>query len=134
MLQYPRLAALSVALGLILTGPLQAAGSAQEKDSVYSWGRWEVLAPAAGGVPSVSAMQIETGVELRPGDAASLTPGFEAAESPSGPAVDEPVVVPNPPDSPPPVGDPRTDPPVVGEPIVVPNPPDAPPPTGGPRG
>ncbi|RRQ22572.1 hypothetical protein D6C00_11915 [Thiohalobacter thiocyanaticus] len=68
---------------LCFTGPAVAGAPGAENDSVHSWGRWETLAPAAGGVPDVSALQLETGVELRPGDAAVLTPGFRS-EPPAG--------------------------------------------------
>lgn len=104
-------------------GAAVAGAPGEESDSVYSWGRWETLAPAAGGVPDVSALQLETGVELRPGDAAVLTPGLRSDPPGDGgsepPAqVEEPVVVPNPPDSAPPVGDPRTSSLGAGEPVL----------------
>ncbi|BAZ94970.1 hypothetical protein TspCOW1_32200 [Thiohalobacter sp. COW1] len=141
MRRYLKLVTLCSGLLPALTGAVQAAGSGQEEDSVYSWGRWEVLAPAAGGMPALTAVQVESGVELRPGDAATLTPRFQAVDPTGGGGgnepptqIEEPVVVPNPPGSPPPVGDPRTSPQGDGEPVVVPNPPGAPPPSGGPRG
>ena len=145
--------------GLLLTPLAQAAapgnGQDQDEDSVYTWGRWEVLAPAAGGTPPVSVPQFEAPVQLRAGDSAALTGEFEnvepaeapvvvpnppSAPPPSGdprtslPVVEEPVVVPNSPSAPPPSGDPRMSQPVVEEPVVVPNSPSAPPPSGGPRG
>ena len=82
MLHHTRLVLLSAAMSLTLAGPLQAAAPAQQQDSVHSWGRWEVLAPAAGGVPTASALPVEAGVELRPGEAANLTPQFQAVNTP----------------------------------------------------
>ncbi|HSH28375.1 MAG TPA: hypothetical protein VK971_00585 [Thiohalobacter sp.] len=139
MLQYPKLVSLSAVLGLILVGPLAAGEPVDKEDSVHSWGRWEVLAPAAG-VPTVSSLPVESGVELRPGEAATLTPGFRTIDQAGAgggsepPAQGrEPVVVPNPPGSEPPVGDPRPGFPRGGKPLVVPNAPAAPPPAGDPR-
>lgn len=94
MLLYPKFMVLTVSLGLCLATPLQAAGSTQNEDSVHSWGPWETLAPAAGGVPTVAALPVESGVELRPGEAAVLTPRFQAVDQNDGGS--EPVVVKNP--------------------------------------
>lgn len=97
MLQYPKRLSLSAALLLGLSGMAATVGAeTPEQDSVHSWGRWEVLAPAAGGVPTASVLPVESGVELRPGEATSLTPGFRAANSNNDGGGSEPVVVENP--------------------------------------
>ncbi|MAT65142.1 MAG: hypothetical protein CMN57_05820 [Gammaproteobacteria bacterium] len=95
MRRYLKLVTLCSGLLPALTGPVQAAGSGQDEDSVYSWGRWEVLAPAAGGMPTLTAVQIESGVELRPGDAATLTPRFQTVD-PDGGGTEPPAQVPEP--------------------------------------
>ena len=121
-----QLSALSVALTLGVVQPVCSAGQGQ--DSVYTWGRWAVLSPAAGGPPPyVPALTPDALYNARPEEAIEFSPQVLGLEAPG--------VVPNPPGEPPPSGDPRSNPPpVIPTPIVVPNPPGVPPPTGDPRG
>lgn len=118
MLQCPKHLSLSAVLALGLSGMAASAGAeSTEQDSVHSWGRWEVLAPAAGGVPTVSALPVESGVELRPGEATKLTPEFRTVEQNGGgsePPAEGPL---------PPITDVNPDEPVVD---VPPPPPPAP--------
>lgn len=100
-----------------------AVAQQKEEDSAYRWGRWAVLSPAAGGAePFVAADTPGSQYNPRPDD-----PGYGRTPTLSQ---TPPVVVPNPPGNPPPVGDPRGLPP----PVVVPNPPGNTPPIGDPRG
>ena len=130
-----------VAIGVVVAlgaGQQVVAAQKKEEDSVYQWGRWAVLSPAAGGPPPyVAALAPDAVNNARPEEAEEFSPkvlGLVEPEPPPTP-VEPPVVVPNPPGEPPPTGDPRNNPPpVVPVPIVVPNPPGAPPPTGDPRG
>jgi len=68
------LVALSVALAL---GAGQQVSAAQKKeaDSVYEWGRWAVLSPAAGGTePYVAALEPDAINNARPQDADEFDP------------------------------------------------------------
>jgi len=128
-----------IALGLLLAfGAGQEAWAAQQKedDSVYRWGRWAVLSPAAGGDSYEGALTPDAANNARPGDASEFQPVVASVGTPIPPPIQPPqppqppVVVPNPPGQPPPPGGPRGTLP----PVVVPNPPGASPPPGGPRG
>lgn len=147
-----QLSALSVAL--TLGAVQQVCIAAQGQDSVYKWGRWAVLSPAAGGPPPyVPALTPDAVNNARPEEAIEFSPqvlGLEAPgvvpnppgePPPSGdprsnppPVIPTPIVAPNPPGAPPPTGDPRNNPPSPVPPVVVPNPPATPPPSGSPRG
>ena len=120
-----------IAIGVVVAlgaGQQGVAAQKNEEDSVYKWGRWAVLSPAAGSPPPyVAALEPDAVNNARPEEAEEFSPKVLGAEPP--------VVEPNPPGEPPPGGDPRGNPPpVASPPIVVPNPPGAPPPTGDPRG
>lgn len=127
-----------IGLALVI-GTGQSLVSAQEKeeDSVYSYGRWAVLSPAAGGIEPYVAT--DTPVALNntrpeePFGPTVLAIGIDPSTPPPivVPPTSPPVVVPNPPGNPPPVGDPRNVP-VVSEPVVVPGTPGLPP-VGDPR-
>lgn len=114
-----------VALGvaLALSAGQAVAATPQEGDSVYQYGRWAVLSPAAGaGQPYVAAVTPDAANNLRPEE------GFSPVVLGSEPVVEPPGVVPNPPGNPPPSGDPRGPQP----PEVVLNP-GPQPPVGDPR-
>jgi hypothetical protein len=124
-----------LAAGLMLSTAHSAFAAQQqsEEDSAYRWGRWAVLSPAAGGAePYVQVATPGADFNARPGDASEFDPVIASTETPP-PAYQPPVVVPNPPGNPPPVGGPREgllpQPPLVNQ-----NPPGAAPPVGGPRG
>ncbi len=102
-----------VALGLGLAlGSTQSALAAtlQEEDSVYDWGRWSVLSPAAGGEPYHGAIEPQASHNVRPGDAAEFLPKVSSVSGPS-------EVEPEPP---------LTEPPTDNAPGVVPVDPDKP--------
>jgi len=65
----------ALALGL-LVGADQTVWAEQAKtqDSVYKWGRWAVLSPAAGGEPYVAALTPDASNNARPGDASEFQP------------------------------------------------------------
>jgi len=123
---------INLTIGIVLgASQLTVAAQAKETDSVYQWGRWAVLSPAAGGVqPFVAARAPGADHNARPGDA-GFQPEVLGGGAPPGP----PVVVLNPPGNPPPIGDPRDTPPgetPIGPPVVVPGLPGSPP-VGDPR-
>ncbi len=125
-----------VTLGLVLAlGAGQEAWAAQQKveDSVYQWGRWSVLSPAAGGEAYKAALAPDAANNARPGDASEFQPVVASVGTQPVQPVQPPIVVPNPPGALPPPGDPRTLPVVILPPVVVPNPPGSQPP-GDPRG
>jgi hypothetical protein len=129
------------ALGLgLLLGGAQAVSAEQAalQDSVYKWGRWAVLTPAAGGEPYVAALTPDAANNARPGEASEFQPTvILPGVGPIDPG-QPPVNLPPPP--PPGVGPidppannlPPPPPPGVG-PIDPPanNLPPPPPPTGG---
>jgi len=82
-----------VALGLVLVvGVGQQAWAMQQKeeDSVYQWGRWAVLSPAAGGESYQAALTPDAANNARPSDADEFQP---KAEGTGTPPVQPPVVV-----------------------------------------
>lgn len=99
------------ALSMVL-GSVANAANKKDEDSVYQWGRWAVLSPAAGGANYVAPPTPDVAFNARPGD-----PGFqpEVEVQIVNPPVfpQPPVVVPNPPGAQPPIGDGRIRPPVV---------------------
>ncbi|MDT8387423.1 MAG: hypothetical protein RQ736_07910 [Thiogranum sp.] len=122
-------------LGLALVvsaGQSLVSAQENEQDSVYSYGRWAVLSPAAGGIEPYVAT--DTPVALNntrpeePFGPTVLAIGIDPSTPPPVvvPPNPPPIIVPNPPGNPPPVGDPRP-------PVVVPNIPGTPPPVGDPR-
>ncbi len=126
-------------LGLALViGTGQSLVSAQEKeqDSVYSYGRWAVLSPAAGGIEPYVATDTPVALNnTRPEEPFGPTVLVADTDPSTPPPVvvpptAPPVIVPNPPGNPPPDGDPR---PSAPPPVVVPNLPGTPPPVGDPR-
>ena len=113
---------ISIGLALASAHPVMAAQQS-EGDSVYKWGRWAVLSPAAGGAePYTDASTPGADFNARPGDAQPFQPLLAGVDSTPIPP---PSVVPNPPGSPPPIGDPRLRPPSVS-----PNPVGSEPPVG----
>ena len=126
-----------VALVLVF-GASQEVWAAQQKenDSVYRWGRWAVLSPAAGGDSYKSSVTPDAANNARPGDAVEFQPEVASIGVPPGSPLQPPVVTPNPPGTSPPPGDPRGPPVVVvvPPPVVTPNPPGISPPPGDPRG
>jgi len=120
-----------VALGLVLAfgaGQQAWAAQQQEDDSVYRWGRWAVLSPAAGGDSYKGQVTPDATNNARPSDASAFQPvvagvGVAPVEPPV--ALLPPTVQPNPPGASPPIGDGRV------RPIVTtPNPPNTTPPIG----
>jgi len=91
-----------ITLGLVLAlGAGQEAWATQQKeeDSVYQWGRWSVLSPAAGGEAYKAALAPDAANNARPGDADEFQP---VVASVGTPPVEPPPVEP-PPVEPPPV-------------------------------
>ena len=114
-----------VALGLVLAlGAGQEAWAAQqEEDSVYRWGRWAVLSPAAGGDSYEESVTPDAANNARPGDAQEFQPEVASVGlPPAQPPVQPPVQPPAEPPVVPPV--------VLAPPTVQPNPPGALPPIG----
>jgi hypothetical protein len=91
-----------------------------EEDSVYRWGRWAVLAPAAGGEEVIAAAPAGTSNLGRCESAANCPDPQDVP--PEEPPPEEP-----PPVEPPPVEPPPVDPPPVEPPPVEPPPVDPPP-------
>ena len=85
-----------VAIGVVLAlGAGQQVGAAQKKeeDSVYKWGRWAVLSPAAGGPPPyVAALAPDAVNNARPEEAEEFSPKVEGLAEPEPPEP-PPVVV-----------------------------------------
>ena len=102
-----------VALVLVF-GASQEVWAAQQKenDSVYRWGRWAVLSPAAGGDSYKSSVTPDAANNARPGDAVEFQPVVASVGSPIVPPVRPP--------GPPSIGpvDPTT--PVVTAPPTLP--------------
>ncbi|HFD81333.1 MAG TPA: hypothetical protein ENK05_13215 [Gammaproteobacteria bacterium] len=104
-----------VALGVILAlGAGQAIGAQKQKeeDSVYQWGRWAVLSPAAGGEPYRQPVTPVAEFNARPGDASEFQPLVAEVGQPPGGGpgpVDDPRdrLPPKPPVPPPVLDDPR---------------------------
>lgn len=132
-------------LAAVCAAPASAA-TQSDKDSVFSWGRWETLNPAAGGLPDPTPQLSVQGVNLRPEDSQQLTPqiqttgGGGGGTPPAGPP-SVPGVVPVDPNQPIGSGPPSPPPPPPGVPGVVPvnpnqpigsGPPSPPPPPGAP--
>lgn len=125
-------------LGLALLGPalaLQAAQASERHgsgssgsgwhDSVFSWGRWASLAPAAGGTPALNLRIPGSAVPgLRPGEADRLVPRVQVerkAQATSGAGgTGVPGVVPVHPDQPVRTGGPTPPPPPTPVPGVHP--------------
>lgn len=88
-----KLLALSVALALGGTQIAFAAKQQREEDSVYEWGRWAVLSPAAGGEPYVAAAEPDASNNIRPDGADEFSPKVTSTP-------EEPVIPPGPPTPP----------------------------------
>lgn len=93
-IRYPSLVLVCSTLLFAPLAPATASGNGQDRDedSVYSWGRWEVLAPAAGAAPAASVPQLQSAVQLRAGDSAALTPEFQSVNPPRGEVEPKPPV------------------------------------------
>lgn len=74
---------------LLALGAGQSVFVAAEADSVYEWGRWAVLSPAAGGsAPYHAALTPDAKYNARPEDANEFSPkvlGFGSPEPVPGP-------------------------------------------------
>ncbi|GEM_PF-3431739 len=68
-----KLTVVGVALALGMSAAANAAKQ-KEEDSVYKWGRWAVLSPAAGGEPYVAALEPDAANNKRPGEADEFQP------------------------------------------------------------
>ena len=114
----------------LLMGTSQAVWSEQgeAQDSVYKWGRWAVLSPAAGGEAYVAALTPDAANNARPGEASEFQPEVELQGGgvPPGIGPIDPGQPPGnlPPPPPPPVGVGPIDPPAINLP------PPPPPPVG----
>ena len=126
------------ALGLVLAlGAGQEAWAAQqqEEDSVYRWGRWAVLSPAAGGDSYEGSETPDAANNARPGEASEFQPvvasvGVPPPIRPPGPPSIGPVdpttpIVTAPPNlptfpTPPSVGDANPSQPIVTAPPSLP--------------
>ncbi len=121
-----------VALGLVLAlgaGQQAWAAQQQEEDSVYRWGRWAVLSPAAGGDSYKGQVTPDAVNNARPSDASAFQPVVAGVGTPPVAQL-PPTVEPNPPGQLPPIGGGRPREPV---PVVTPNSPVTDPPIGGGR-
>ncbi len=75
--------AVVLGVGLAL-GSVQIASAAKhrdEEDSVYEWGRWAVLSPAAGGEPYRGASEPEASNNVRPDGADEFSPKIAGGDS-----------------------------------------------------
>lgn len=86
-----------VALGVVVAlgaGQQVVAGQKKEQDSVYQWGRWAVLSPAAGGPPPyVAALEPDAVNNARPEEAEEFSPKVLGLVEPEPPIPPEPPVV-----------------------------------------
>jgi len=86
-----------VALGVVVAlgaGQQVVAGQKKEQDSVYQWGRWAVLSPAAGGPPPyVAALEPDAVNNARPEEAEEFSPKVLGLVEPEPPEPPEPPVV-----------------------------------------
>jgi len=106
----------------LLVGAGQTVWAEQEnaRDSVYQWGRWAVLSPAAGGEPYVAALAPDAANNARPGEASEFQPTvILSGVGPVDPGQPPVNLPPPPPPSTPPPGVGPIDPP----PISLPPPP-----------
>jgi len=85
-----KLVVIGVALVLGMSTAANAAKQ-KEEDSVYKWGRWAVLSPAAGGQPYVAAITPDAVNNSRPGEADEFQPKVQDEDIPP---VQPPVVPP----------------------------------------
>lgn len=96
---------------LLAAAPLAFAAQQVEQDSVYKWGRWAVLSPAAGGAePYQAASTPGAEFNARPGDASEFQPELAGLGIPTLP--------------PPSIGDVDPNIPVVTQPPTVRTPPN----------
>jgi len=82
--------AVVLGVGLAL-GSAQIAFAAKhkdEEDSVYEWGRWAVLSPAAGGEPYRGATAPDASNNVRPDGADEFSPKVSGVTSPVPPVSD----------------------------------------------
>ena len=87
------------ALGLVLAlsaGQQAWAAQQQEEDSVYRWGRWAVLSPAAGGDSYEGQVTPDAANNARPGEASEFQPVVAAIGTPPVPPVQPPSIGPDP--------------------------------------
>ena len=93
----------SVALALGMSAAANAAKQ-KEEDSVYKWGRWAVLSPAAGGQPYVAALTPDAVNNSRPGEADEFQPKVEQSSRvgivPINPDIPIEITPPSPPPPP----------------------------------
>jgi len=81
---------LAVSIATLLAGFTQSALAMQEDDSVYEWGRWSVLSPAAGSEPYRAPEETVAQFNARPGEADEFDP--EVLSNPGQPPVNPPEV------------------------------------------
>jgi hypothetical protein len=125
-----------IAIGVVVAlgaGQQVVAAQKNEEDSVYKWGRWAVLSPAAGGPPPyVAALEPDAVNNARPEEAEEFSPKVQFIAGPPevppgvGPIdPDVPIVVipPTPPPPPPGVDDVNPGQPIVSLPPTPPPPP-----------
>ena len=61
--------------GLLMGAGQTVCAEQETQDSVYKWGRWAVLSPAAGGgEPYVAALEPDAANNARPGEASEFQP------------------------------------------------------------
>lgn len=120
-------------LALVLGAGQQVFAAQQvEEDSVYQWGRWAVLSPAAGGDSYEGSVTPDAANNARPGDASEFQPelasvGVPPVQPPPGigdinpdiPVVTQPPTLPTFP-APPGIGDVNPSDPVVTAPPTLP--------------
>ena len=88
---------IAVAVLTSVGGGHSICAAAESQDSVYQWGRWAVLSPAAGGAaPYVAALEPDAVYNARPEEAIEFSPQVLGGT---------PQPIPGPPE--PPTGDPR---------------------------
>ena len=69
-------------------GQQVVAAQKKEEDSVYKWGRWAVLSPAAGGPPPyVAALEPDAVNNARPEEAEEFSPQVEGLAEPEPPEI-----------------------------------------------
>jgi len=124
-----------ILIGFVLlmgAGQTVWAEQGEAQDSVYKWGRWAVLSPAAGGEPYVAALSPDASNNARPGEASEFQPEVESTSAVIPPGIG-PVDPGQPPGNlPPPPPPPSVPPPGVGpiDPPAINLPPPPPPGVG----
>lgn len=87
-------------LAIAMCGTANAKTQSEDEDSVYQWGRWAVLAPAAGRPDVAGPRQLVQPADLGPGEAEQLTGEVEVADNGGEEPPPEPPTPPTPPTPP----------------------------------